>query len=317
MNSTLETLPFRPMKGFASPHAQTVFSNLLSKSGETPPSAPYFIPLEDGDILQCTLSTPPHWNGLDKTIILIHGMGGSQDSSYMIRMSRKLYQRGCRVMRMNLRGTGPGALLAKKPYHGGTSNDVRQVIELLKREKPQSPIVLIGYSLGGNIALKLVGELGERADALLEKTIAVCAPVDLKGTTQMLGSGMNQFYHRYYVRGLKRLGHRWLEKQPIHSITDFDHAVTAPQWGFKDALDYYRQCSSCHWLPNIRHTCHLIFAEDDPFVDYRVVLKQPLSPRVNICLSRHGGHMGFWGWAGREHVYHWLDRRLLEMALNV
>lgn len=314
---SVESLLFQPMRGLASPHIQTVCSTLFSKAGEAPPSAPFFISLDDGDILYCMLSTPPSWTPSMKTVLLIHGLGGSHNSNYMIRMSRKLYAKGYRTLRINLRGNGPGAAMAQRPYHGGSSHDVLQAIQTIKKESPHSPIVLIGYSLGGNIALKLVGELGERADSLLEKTIAICAPIDLEQTTHSLSKGMNRFYHKYYVRGLKKLGERWLGKHSIRSILEFDHAVTAPQWGFKDAYDYYRQSSSCYLLPEIRLSCHLIFAADDPFVDYRAALKHPLFHSSKIWLSKHGGHMGFLGWAGREHGYFWLDRCLLQLVPNL
>lgn len=311
--ASVEPLLFQPMRGLASPHMQTVFPILFTRGGEAPPSAPFFIPLDDGDTLHCLLSTPSTWTSSKKTIVLIHGLGGSSTSSYMIRLCRKFYKQGFRTLRINLRGTGPGGAIAQKPYHGGSSHDVLQVIEALKKEAPDSPIALVGFSLGGNIALKLVAELGEKADSLLEKTIAICAPIDLAQTTESLSKGINIFYHNYYIQGLKRLGKRWIGKKTIRSISDFDHAVTAPQWGFKDASDYYRQSSSCYLLPKIRHPCHLIFAADDPFVDYRAALKHPLFHSSKIWLSRHGGHMGFWGWAGPEHGYFWLDRFLLEL----
>ena len=311
--SGVETLQFQPMRGLSSPHLQTVLANCLGKGGVEPPSAPFFIPLEDGDTLFCSMSTPPSWNGTKKTVLLIHGLGGSYKANYMIRMCRKLYLKGLRVVRLNLRGTGPGASMAQRPYHGGSSHDLLQVLLAVKKQAPLSPLVVIGYSLGGNIALKLLGELGEQAEALIETTISVCAPIDLEHTIHSLSQGVNHFYHKYYVKGLKRLGRRWIGKQPVRTIIDFDHVVTAPQWGFKDAYDYYRQSSSCHFLPRIRHSCHLIFAADDPFVDYRTALIHTL-PSAKIWLSKYGGHMGFWGWAGREHGFHWLDRFLLELV---
>lgn len=313
-HASVESLLFQPMKGFASPHIQTVFPLLISNGGEAPPSAPYFIPLDDGDTLYGMLSTPPFWTSSEKTVVLIHGLGGGHTSNYMIRISRKLYQKGYRTMRINLRGIGPDAAIAHRPYHGGSSHDLLQVVQALKKQTPHSPIVLIGFSLGGNIILKLAGELEERADSLIEKTISICAPIDLAQTTLSLSKGINRLYHNYYIQGLKRLGQRWIGNLPIRSIIDFDDAVTAPLWGFRNAFDYYQQSSSCHSLPKIRHPCHLIFAADDPFVDYRAALKHPLYPAVKIWLSRHGGHMGFWGWAGREHGCYWIDRFLLELV---
>lgn len=310
----IEHLPFRPIRGLGSPHVQTVFSLLLSIAGAEPPSASFHVSLDDGDILHCMLSTPPAWTPFQKTILLIHGLGGSHSSGYMVRLSRKFYEKGFRVLRINLRGTGPGAALVQRPYHGGASDDVLQVVQALKKESPDSPIVLIGFSLGGNIALKLAGELEEKGQDLLDQIISVCAPIDLAYATNTLLSSSNLLYNQYYVKGLRRLGERWIGKEPIRSIVDFDHAVTAPQWGFKDAFDYYKQCSSCFLLPKISVPCNLIFSADDPFIDYRTALKHPLLPTTKVSLSQYGGHMGFLGWSGHEHRYFWLDHHLLSLV---
>lgn len=312
---SIEHLPFRPARGLSSPHIQTILPIFLSKRGKEPSFAPYFIQLEDGDALYCKISTPATWRPQDQTILMLHGLAGSDNSLYMVRMSRKFYQAGYRVLRINLRGSGQGIHFARRPYHGGTSHDVLQVIKTLKRQMPESPLVLIGFSLGGNIALKLLGELGENALALIDMVIAICAPIDLAQTMELLFHRSNHFYHQYYIKALKQMvGSRWIGKRKIHSLRDFDHQVTAPQWGFRDAFDYYQQCSAKFFLPHIRQNCHLIFAADDPFIDYRAAIQNSLSSNVKIWLSQYGGHMGFWGWAGKEHGYNWLDALLLKFA---
>ena len=310
----IEKLSFQPTPGMFSPHIQTILPTFFGQVGEEPPSAPFFIHLKDGDSLYCKMSTPPQWNSQEKTIVILHGLGGSDSSSYMIRLSRKFYQKGYRCLRINLRGAGQGVHLARKPYHGGTSQDILEAIQILKSQHRDSPLILMGFSLGGNIALKLLGELGEKAKELIEMVISICAPVDLAQTMELLHLPSNRIYHRYYVKNLKLMGARWIGQQSVRSIPDFDNVVTAPQWGFRDAFDYYQQCSSKFLLASIQHTCHLIFAEDDPFVDYRSALDSLTSSKVKVWLSQYGGHMGFWGWAGKEHCYHWLDRLLLKIV---
>lgn len=306
----LKYLPFRPALGLGSPHLQTILSTLLNMGGREPPSASFFIPLDDGDTLLCKMSTPPSWKSHEKTIVIVHGLGGSCASDYMVRLSRKFYHAGYRSLRVNLRGSGPGAHLAHRPYNAGTSQDLLQVLLALKELTPHSSLFLIGFSLGGNLALKLMGELGEKASSLLESAIAICPPIDLAETAIQLLNGSNRLYHRYYLYKLRALGSRWIKNQHLQSIIDFDHLVTAPYWGYSDAFDYYQQCSSRAFLPFIRHSCHLILAVDDPFVDYRPALQLSLAPPVKIWLSPYGGHMGFWGWAGKEHGYCWLDHLL-------
>lgn len=310
----IKTLPFHPAVGLSSPHLQTILPTLLGKGGIEPPSSYFFIALEDGDILCCKMSTPPNWKPHQRTIVLLPGLGGTDTSNYMIRMSRKFYRMGYRSLRLNLRGSGQGIHFAQRPYHGGVSPDILQAIQTLKQQTPQSPIVLIGFSLGGNIALKLLGELGEQSSPLIETVIAICAPIDLKQTMNLLSEGFNRLYHRYYVKGLQRIGSRWIGKHTIRSLLEFDNLVTAHYWGYRDAFDYYHQCSSKFFLPHIRSSCHLIFAADDPFVDYRSALQNPLSSVVKIWLSQHGGHMGFWGWAGKRHGYNWLDALLIKLV---
>jgi uncharacterized protein len=314
---SIESLLFRPPVGMTSAHLQTILPILFKKSGNEPPSQSFLVQLEDGDRLSCKLSTPPTWKSNQKTIAIIHGLGGSHTSGYMVRLSRKFYHVGYRVLRINLRGSGPEAHLAQRPYHAGTSHDILQVIQALKRQSPDSPITLIGFSMGGNIALKLAGELGEKAHSLLENTFAICPPVDLALTTDLLLRRSNRLYHRYYLKGLQRLGCRWLGARSLKSVVDFDHFVTAPQWGFQDAFDYYRKCSSSIFLSNIRHPCRLIFAADDPFIDYRPALKYALSPSVKVMISPYGGHMGFWGWSGKEHGYCWLDHLLFNLINKI
>lgn len=311
----LENLPFHPLPGLSSPHVQTILAG-FSRPGPPPPSTPLLVPLEDGDTLFCQVSLPPTWHETQKTIVMIHGLGGSDSSNYMIRIGRKLYENGYRVVRINLRGCGSGSNLARLPYHGGTSGDLFAVIRSLKQKNPLSPITLLGFSLGGNIALKLSGELGETSPNFLECTIAVCSPIDLADTVVLLQTPANRLYHSYYLGQLINQGQRWTMGRHINTLYEFDDLVTAPTWGFANAADYYQKSSSRFHIPNIRHPCYLLYTADDPFVDYRQILKISLPPGIKVALCQHGGHMGFLGWAGRTHRYFWLDQLLLNWIEN-
>ena len=311
----VELLSFRPIPGFSSPHVQTILGT-FSKTETPPPSTPFIVLLDDGDSIYCEISTPPSWTPNQKTILMIHGMGGSHEASYMVRIGGKFYRKGYQVVRVNLRGCGAGLHLARRPYHGGSSQDVLNVLQALHKQNPLSPVILLGFSLGGNIALKLAGELSSDHSFLFERMMAVCPPIDIAHTIHLLSRFRNKLYHRYYVRGLRKLCSHWLGNRKISSITDFDNAVTAPCWGFEDAQDYYQQCSSYLFLPRIRNTCHILFSRDDPFIDYRHVLQKFHSPSIKIWLSQYGGHMGFLGWAGKEHRYYWLDSFLLDWIVR-
>lgn len=311
----LKHLSFDPLPGLSSPHAQTILAS-FSRPGSPPPSTPLLVPLEDGDTLYCQVSLPPTWLETEKTVVMIHGLGGSDASNYMIRISRKLYETGYRVVRINLRGCGSGSNLARLPYHGGSSGDVFSVLQTLKQQTPFSPITLLGFSLGGNIALKLSGELGEDGTSLLQRTIAVCSPIDLGETVLLLSKPRNRLYHRYYLDQLVSQGQRWTKGREINSLYEFDNTVTAPTWGFKDASEYYAKSSSRSHIPNIKHSCYLLFTADDPFVDYQQILKISIPSWVKVYLCKKGGHMGFLGWAGMAHRYFWLDQLIMDWVEN-
>lgn len=306
----IEHLNFRPFPGLASPHLQTFFGT-FSWRGKAPHSVQHFIPLQDGDSLCCEISTPSSWEAHQKTLLLVHGLGGSHASSYMVRLSRQFYEKGYRVVRVNLRGSGSGKHHAQFPYHGGVSQDLLKVIHILKDKSPDSDIILLGFSLGGNIALKLTAELETDPGSLLKHIIAVCPPIDLSGTINLLCSRSNRLYHNYYLKLLKPTAKKWgADSKKIFSMYDFDNQVTAPIWGFKNAEDYYRQSSSCYLLPKIQRNCQILFAKDDPFIDYRSILKEPLPPSVRVFFSEYGGHLGFIGQTEQKRSYFWLDQLL-------
>lgn len=302
-------LPFRPLPGFSSPHTQTVIA-CFARGGIEPPSTQFVVPLDDENAISCEVSTPPNWHNTHKTVLLLHGLGGNHTSSYMVRLARKLYQTGYRAVRMNMRCCGSGKDLARVPYHGGLSGDLLAVINMLKSEAPLSPIILIGFSLGGNIALKLTAELGDKASEFIHTTIAICPPVDLAETAVIMSQPANLIYNRYYMWQLEDATKHLTEGRSFSNIYEFDEHVTAPNWGFDSPQHYYSQSSSLNLLPLIKLPTHILIAADDPFINCNTCLEAKISPNVKLWLCENGGHMGFFGWADEEHRYYWLDSLL-------
>jgi uncharacterized protein len=302
----IEKIFFKPLLGTASPHLQTILA-CLTLPGIEPPSSPLKITLSDGDQLCCEMSTPLDWQATQKTVVLIHGLGGSHKSNYVVRTARKLFEYGYKVVRINLRGCGSGKGLAKRPYHGGTTEDVLAVLQRLKQENSSSPIILIGFSLGGNIVLKLGAELG-KGQQLIEKSIAICPPIDIEETVRLLMRPSNYLYHRYYVKKLRREAKPWIQRRKFSSIPEFDNLVTAPNWGFNDAWDYYAKSSSRFVLSEIEHPCDILFAADDPFINYQSAFDRPLAPQVKIWATQRGGHLGFLGTDGKNRGCFWIDQ---------
>ncbi|MCE2983645.1 MAG: alpha/beta fold hydrolase [Parachlamydia sp.] len=312
----IENLDFHPFPGLASPHLQTLLGT-FSWGGEAPPSRQKIVSLGDGDALSCEISTPPDWDVGDKSLILVHGLGGSHASNYMVRLSRRFYQAGHRVVRINLRGSGSGRSHAQLPYHGGASLDVLKVLKQIKNETPASELVLIGFSLGGNIALKLAGEMDESPD-LLKHVIAVCPPIDLSNTVERLSLKSNLLYHRYFLNLLRPTAKKWATNySTIANMYDFDSHVTAKIWGFKNADDYYRYSSSCYCLPTIRPPCQILFAKDDPVIDHQCIFNTSLSPSTKVYLSNKGGHLGFIGQTPKRRMTFWLDSILEKWVAKI
>ena len=310
---------FRPFPCLTHPHLQTIVAAELTWSRE-PPSSTHLVGLSDGDTIALEVSTPRGWQSHDPTAVLLHGLCGSHLSPYMQRLARKLWGRGLRAVRINLRGCGSGRGLARHPYHSGRSADVLAVLESLRQTTPQSPVTLIGFSLGGNIVLKLAGELGAAVPDHLQRVIAVCPPADLVACSRLLEQPANRFYNRYFTRRLcAEVSDRHnrfpdlprAELPPELSLYAFDEYYTAPQCGFRDALDYYRRCSAAPLVPRLTVSCRILFAADDPLIDAYVFDGVALPPNVQVIRTRYGGHLGFLGRPGGAGGYRAMDAQLL------
>jgi uncharacterized protein len=184
---------FRPFPCLTHPHLQTIVAAELTWSRE-PLSTTHLVELSDGDKIALEVSTPRGWQPYAPTVVMLHGLCGCHRSPYMQRLARKLWRSGLRAVRMNLRGCGSGRGLARYPYHSGRSADALAVLESLLQTTPQSPVTLIGFSLGGNIVLKLAGELSAAVPDNLQRVIAVCPPADLVACSHLLEQPANRFY---------------------------------------------------------------------------------------------------------------------------
>lgn len=309
-----KALEFEPLIGFASKHVQTILPVYLPP-GEAPPFTSWIVKLSQTDSLVCSVSIPPNWKKTDETVVLVHGLGGSDQSTYMIRMARKLYVKGIKVVRVNLRGCGLGKGLSKLPCHGGNSDDLLKVLEGCKDQASDSPITLVGFSLGGNLVLKLSGELGDKVSCLLKHSIAICPPLDLCQSSQLIRQKKLWVYHRHYLTSVFRQSDLWTEKRPS-SLYEFDDKVTAPMWGYKGAFEFYQDASCMQFIPKIKHVTKILLTEDDPFVDCKRVKDLSLPKEVEVFITKKGGHMGFVGTSLKKDDFYWMDQ-LLEDWITV
>ena len=308
-------LPFDPFPLIGDPHQQTIISSLINLIFE-PDSDQFLIHLPDGDKLSLEVTTPPCWKPNDLTVVMVHGLCGSHHSPYLVRMVRRLEPLNIRSIRINLRGCGSGKGLAKNMYHCGRSDDIFEAIKRIKAHSPDSPIVLIGFSLGGNIVLKMGGELGGMAKPFLHSLIAVSPPVDLFSSVTMLGQPENSFYENYFIRLMcadVRYRHRKFKDLPRVKlprrlkIVEFDEIYTAPQYGFKSARDYYNKCSAADLVEDISVPCKILLSEDDPIISSSALDAYPLPPNVEIFKTKKGGHMGYLANPADGKGVYWLD----------
>lgn len=288
---------FRPLPGFSSSHLQTILPAYLP-AGREPPTKQWLVAIGNGDFLSCEVSTPERWQ---ETVVLVHGLGGSAQSNYMVRLARKFYTRGYKVVRVNLRGCGSGKGLSKLPYHAGTSGDLLAVLEALL---PTTSLHVVGFSLGANVVLKLAGELGSQAKALVKSFAAICPPIDLAKSVQRIEEKRHCLYHAYYLKKILAQATAW-NPQNISSIYEFDDRLTARLWGYQGADDYYQVNSSLSFLEKIEQTTYLLFSGDDPFISTQSLEPFALPAAVHLYKTTHGGHMGFLGRDG-----YWLDKVL-------
>lgn len=313
-------LPFDPFPLFKGSHRQTIFSSLISRPVE-PISKTFFVTLPDDDCLALEETIPSDWSDSDPTVLMLHGLCGSHSSPYLVRMTHHLEEKGIRSLRMNFRGCGSGKGKAKSLYHAGQSDDVKEVLKVIKNNTPHSPIVLIGFSMGGNVALKLAGELADQADRYFNAVISVVPPVDLLSSVNMFATSSGKMYEKYFLKILKAdIDYRCSLFTDLPKVNfpkkmrffDFDNLYTAPFGGFENALDYYNRASSKKVVQNIDLPCKILFSEDDPLVSSTSLDDTLLPSNIEVYKTKRGGHMGFLTAPTKERTIFWLDHILMD-----
>lgn len=319
-----QELPFDPFPFLDDPHQQTIISSFFNILFE-PTSERKIVSLSDGDKLSLEITTPSGWKPNGLTVLLVHGLCGSHKSPNLVRMAKRLGPLSVRTVRFNMRGCGSGRGMAKQIYHSGRSEDVFAAIRALKECAPDSPIVLVGFSLGANIVLKLAGELHTLGKTFLKKVIAISPPVDLYSSILMLGDPRNSMYERYFYKLLRNdvhfLHRKFKDLPPVNlprslKIYEFDQVYTAPRCGFLSAEDYYSKCSSINYLSEIAIPCKILLAEDDPIIASSSIDPCIVTSNVEVFKTKKGGHMGYLGHPNQGKGLYWLDSLLVDWILE-
>lgn len=278
------------------------------------PEARVELALPDGDRLLGHLHVPQSPRA---TVILIHGLTGCADSTYIRASARHLLSSRYAVLRLNLRGAGPARPLCRLQYHAGRTEDLRLALQAFAARQPELARVglfAVGFSLGGNMLLKYLGEEGTATP--LRGAVAVSAPIDLRAASSCLMTARNRFYHSYLIGRMRAEALapsaelKPDERRAIldaRTVYEYDDRFMAPRNSFAGAEDYYRRCSANGYLGDIATPTLIVHALDDPWIPsdtYRAV-EWPRLLRLTVLLPPRGGHVGFHGVGSRVP---WHDR---------
>ncbi|HYL09164.1 MAG TPA: alpha/beta fold hydrolase [Candidatus Acidoferrales bacterium] len=258
-------------------------------------------------------------------LVLVHGLEGSSDSGYMRGIAEKAYQAGFSVVRLNQRNCGGTERFTPTLYNSGLSGDYRAVLAELAERDSIREIFFAGYSMGGNLVLKMAGELGEHAPQQLRGVAAVCPSLDLAPCSDALERRENILYQNHFVGSLMRHYRKKARLFPelysfnglprIRTLRQFDNVITAPRSGYRDAVDYYYRASALRVVGQIRVRTLVLTAEDDPFVPIESFSDSAITsnPHIRVVTPEHGGHCGFVSrTAGHERF--WAEARVVEFC---
>ena len=311
--------PFEPHPWFRGGNAQTIGGRFLPGRRLSLPSTYHEIDVDLGDRLGVLESIPAGWSPGDPQALLIHGLAGCARATYVVRVAIRLVEIGVRIVRMNLRGAGAGFGSARGIYHAGRTDDLRRVAEWMARRAPDSPIALVGFSLGANLVLKLAAEAAQQPLDGLDAVVAANPPLDLAACCRHLQRPENRVYDRHFVHMLHkevtRLHQAFPELGPVRvaraaTLFEFDDLYTSPRNGFAGAIDYYTRASAGPLVPQIAIPGLVVHAADDPFIPVEPFYQVNFPPCLALELLPSGGHLGYLGrslWSGE---CRWLDMRL-------
>lgn len=298
---------FEPARWLRNRHAQTMYPNLPWAWRSKPALRRERLELPDGDITAVDwLVDADSFPDASPLLVILHGLEGSAESSYARMLMEVARDRGWRSCVLHFRDCGDYRNLLPRRYHAGETNDLRHFLNQLQAERQESqnpgPLMAVGYSLGGNVLLKYLGE--SRTDTPLSAASAICVPLDLHECAEALNDGFSKLYQRYLLKRMKNAVRRkfdphtaafnWDRAMTATTFAEFDDSVTAPLHGFDGKQDYYDRCSSVHYLKDIETPTLIINALDDPFMTRRVIPDDTmLSDDVTLEIAEAGGHVGF------------------------
>jgi predicted alpha/beta-fold hydrolase len=311
-----------PRRGLRGGHLQTLASFFLPRRIAVPPAERRLIEVEPG----VQVLSHCHWQQEREkalTVIIVHGLEGSSESQYMVGIAAKGMAAGMNVVRMNQRNCGGTDALSPTLYHSGRSQDVAAVAENLLQQDQISRFALVGFSMGGNLVLKLAGEWGREGPPQFSAVVAVCPSMNLAASADALhlpGNRLYEFYFMWKLRSHFRAKARLFPNvfdpsrlQGLTSLRDFDDKITAHYCGFEGASDYYQRSAAANVIGHIAVPALILHAADDPFIRILPETRQKIlsNPNITFVETEDGGHCSFLaepdGDDGR-----WAERQVVE-----
>lgn len=317
----LQIPDFVPFPLMSSGSLQTIAGAYLPHRQDFKDSEFFKVPLGNLDYTICAVDRPEAWEPGGPVAFLIHGLAGTHQSSYMVRLARRLHDECYLVVRMNLRNAGVAFGLSRKTYHGGITEDTRAMLAWVYRQFPGSLVSAFGFSLAGNLLLKMAAEEGAAISPYLHSIATVCPAIDLERASVRLAKYPGRFFAKIFLKDLLydlgRLNKLFPDDmKPLSfpknlSIRDFDEIHNSLYHGFNGADDYYAKCSSLPHLENIVLPTLILGAKDDPVIDVTGVLSKNLPAHIDTILTDYGGHVGYIGISGGETSLRWSDDLLM------
>ena len=308
--------PFKPAWWCRGPHMQTLWPYLFRRTPRVELRRER-LELPDGDFLDLDWTANSH----GPIVIVLHGLEGSSDSKYARGLLKAVHERGWRGVVMHFRGCSGEPNRLPRSYHSGETSDLAYVVDLLRQREPETPLFVVGFSLGGNVLLKWLGESGKQVP--INAAVAVSVPFLLAESAKRLDQGFSRVYQWGLMRSMRnavaekrrrmKLPLKIEDLSALRTFRDFDEHITAPLHGFAGADDYYRRSSSRQYLRGIQIPTLIIQSCDDPFMTDAVIPQDgELSPAIKLKLYDHGGHVGF---VARRHLWnpdYWLEGKILD-----
>lgn len=320
-----ESKDFEPHRLLKNGHAMTIAAAFVRRRFDLPQAEQRLFQVDPESRILGHCHWQPGRRREAPVMVILHGLEGSSESNYVCGIAEKALRRGFHAVRLNQRNCGGTEALTPTLYNSGMSSDYRAVLEELSNGDGFEQIFFAGYSMGGNLMTKMAGEYADAPPKALRGVCVVCPAMDLGACADALQLRENFFYQRHFVKGLMA---RYARKAklfpkrypkdgfgPVRSVREFDDKITAPQFGYRDAQDYYDAVGAKKVVAQVRVPMLMITAQDDPFVPYALFQRAnpALNPAIKFIAPEHGGHCGFISERSGPERF-WAEQRIVEFC---